>query len=301
MSRIPHSLPTHPRWLIVGCGYVGQQLAHVGLRADHSVYALTRDPSRVAELKSWGVQPRIGHWLDPSSLHDLPPVDIVLISVPHRPGAGSEASAVADLQTHAVGLNNLLKALPSGWRKLIYLSTTGVYGQDSEAWLDEDSPAVPTRSGPQLALLAEQWLHAHVPAEKFTVLRLAGIYGPGRIPLAEQLRSGAPLAVPRQGFLNLVHVADIAQMLFEVAHANLQRSLYVFSDGQPVLRETFYSYLAGLCGCDAPQFVEPDAASPKARRATDKRVRPDRLVAETAFNYRFPSYLSGLRNALGLD
>ncbi len=332
------------RWLIVGCGYVGCQVANVARQSGHVVYALTRSESRFDELLAVGVRPCLGHWLNPDTLHDLPSVDRVLIAVPHRAdqaaalaGVASEpaSEAVAQTmsklptltgdapsgkataasasephddvtaeQTHAMGLQNLCAALPAGWKKLIYLSTTGVYGHSSTEWIDETTPVSPLRIGPRIAVAAERWL-AQAGSQPGTlgqvehcILRLAGIYGPGRIPLAERLRRGEPLAVSRQGHLNLVHVSDIAHTLCWMLTHGMQHTMYLLSDGQPVLRETFYRYLAELCGVAQPEFVEPDAQSAKALRANDKRISPARLLAESGYRLQFPDYRCGLVDAL---
>ncbi len=322
------------RWLIVGCGYVGSQVAKLARQSGQVVYALTRSESRFDDLLAAGVRPCLGHWLKSDTLHDLPSVDRVLIAVPHRADqaavevvaqtmskptslTGDAASEKAPAesasephddftaeQTHAVGLQNLCAALPAGWQKLIYLSTTGVYGHSSAEWIDETTPVSPLRTGPRIAVAAERWL-AQAGSQPGTlgqvehcILRLAGIYGPGRIPLAERLRRGEPLAVSRQGHLNLVHVTDIAHLLCWLLTHDMRHSMYLLSDGQPVLRETFYRYLAELCGVAQPEFVEPDAQSAKALRANDKRISPARLLAESGYQLQFPDYRSGLVDAL---
>lgn len=299
------------RWLIVGCGYVGAQVARRAREAGHVVYALTRNQTRFSELQTLGVEPCLGHWLEPQSLVGLPAVDRILVAVPHRADdSGLQTGEQIDGRsaelvepTHAIGLQNLLAAIPTGWRKLVYLSTTGVYGQSSEQWVDEQTPLSPVRIGPRIAVAAERWLsqvlaNRLVPGQNYCILRLAGIYGPGRIPLAERLRRGLPLAVPRKGYLNVVHVSDIARMACVLLESSLQYSTYLFSDGQPVLRETFYRHLAELCGVAEPEFVEPDQHDAKLRRATDKRISPSRVLAETRFEFEFPDYRSGLANAL---
>ncbi len=329
------------RWLVVGCGYVGMRVARRALAAGHVVYALTRSQSRCSALRALGVRPCLGHWLQPDGLIDLPAVDRVLVAVPHRPDdCWSPNGEPIDHQTtlwqhaelaertHASGLQNLLAAIPSGWTRLVYLSTTGVYGESSQQWIDEQTPLSPTRAGPRIAVAAEQWLAQvltgqqivhpitpgqsapgqstlkqatpgrSTPGQSYCILRLAGIYGPGRIPLAARLRDGQPLTVPRHGLLNLVHVSDIARMIEVLLTNSSQHSLYLFSDGQPVQRETFYRYLAELCGVSDPVFIQPDGNHPKARRATDKRISPARVLAETGFEFEFPSYRSGLLDAL---
>jgi len=286
------------RLLIVGCGYVGLEVAkllrHNILNA--SVVALTRSEQRSGELRGLGIEPFVGDWLDPASLQGLESsrCDHVLVAVPHRP--------VAELavQTHVLGLENLVARLKNSIEHWIYLSTTGVYGDCDNEVVDETTEVSPTRIGPEIAVAAEQWLlqQQQDSGLNATTLRLAGIYGPGRVPLAAKLQAGEPLAVPREGHLNLVHVTDIARMIIQILPQRMQHPLYLLSDGQPVLRETFYRELAQMCGVDNPTFVDPDPGDAKARRATDKQVNPLRLVTETGFVYQFPNYQVGLAAAL---
>ncbi len=133
------------------------------------------------------------------------------------------------------------------------MSTTGVYGEAHDE-VDERTPVSPTRIGPQIAVTGERYLQNEFDGGKFAIIRLAGIYGPGRIPLAEKLRLGEPLQVPQEGWLNLVHVHDIAEMIIRAMKVDLPDSLYVFSDGQPVSRLEFYKALAQLCGVAEPSF-----------------------------------------------
>lgn len=282
--------------LIVGCGYVGAEVVRT-VPSDWSISALTRSQDRAEELIQQGVQPIVGNWLEESTLTSLPEVDYVLISVPHRPASGPDHEQLAE-RTHQLGLTNLRRCLPSGWQKWVYLSTTGIYGECDHEVVNEDTPPSPTRIGPQIAQAGEAWLSDHLDRSQQVILRLAGIYGPGRIPLATKLKAGEPLAVPRQGFLNLVHVVDIARMILVLFERSMKHPRYVFSDGQPVQRAEFYDHLAHLCGVEEPVFVEPDGTDRRVRRATSKRVDPSRLIEETRFVYRFPNYQSGLANVL---
>ena len=284
------------RILIVGCGFVGNELVRQNFNANQSpeffnpVFALTRTGPRAKELRSAGVLPIIGHWQDLITLDTLPQVDTILVSVPHRDDSGF------GVESHVVGLKNLVQRLPT-FRKLIYLSTTGVYG-DVEDEVDELTPTQATRIGPQVAVAAERWLAAYFQAPQLTIIRLAGIYGPGRIPLAEKLRSGETLQVPQKGWLNLIHVADIAAMLLQVAQRDMAQALYVFSDGQPVTRLEFYRTLSKLCGVHEPQFAVPDPDASRSQRAGNKRVNSQRLIAELNLQLQFPSYKEGLADCI---
>ena len=311
--------------LIVGCGFVGNELVRqcrsgnqptmnhssgggTSLRTrrawasgNHSsgnqpsenqrrVFALTRTAARADELRAAGATPIIGHWHDAATLTSLPTVDTIIVSVPHREDSG------LGIESHAVGLRNLMQHHLSV-RKLIYLSTTGVYG-DANDEVDELTPTQPTRIGPQIAVAAEQWLAERFKAPQLAIIRLAGIYGPGRIPLAEKLKSGEVLKVPQEGWLNLVHVSDIAAMLLQASDCDLSQSLYVFSDGNPVPRMVFYQALAKLCGVNEPKFAEPDPNATRSQRAGKKRVNPQRLIDELKLTLQFQSYKEGLANSL---
>ncbi len=278
--------------LIVGCGFVGNELlrqcrlANTQLANQRQVFALTRTDARSDELRTAGAIPIIGHWLDAATLSALPKVDTILVSVPHREDFG------LGVASHVEGLKNLLHCQPSV-RKVIYLSTTGVYG-DAHDEVDELTPTQPTRFGPQIAVAAEEWLMKHLAAPQLAIIRLAGIYGTGRIPLASKLKSGEALQVPQAGWLNLVHVADIATMLLRVSDQDLTQSLYVFSDGNPVPRMDFYQTLAMLCGVDEPKFAEADPNATRSQRAGKKRVNPQRLIDELKLTLRYASYKDGL-------
>lgn len=279
--------------LIVGCGYVGREFTKLWSGSNQGlVHAVTRSHESGQELEALGIVPHVGNWLERETLNSLPSADYVLVSVPHR-----AAPEFAE-QTHAVGLQNLVSSLKPGCRKIVYLSTTGVYG-DAHNVVDENTPVSPAREGPQVAVTGENWLQNSSVA--FTIIRLAGIYGPNRIPLLDKLRSRQPLPVPREGWLNLCHVADIARMLMEVTTGDMQQNVYVFSDGQPVERETFYRFLAQRCGVAEPEFVAADPSASRTKRAGNKRVDPSTLVREIGFRYLFPDYERGLDSILEAD
>lgn len=282
--------------LIVGCGYVGKALVeHLRQLPNQSytnIFALTRSDARVSELQRLGVTPLVGNWLDPLSLREMPQVDHILVSVPHR------ESEELGTETHITGLKNLCHCIDTGLQKLIYLSTTGVYGDCQDEAVSETTPVAPTRIGPQIAVAAENWLREFDANFETITLRLAGIYGPGRVPLAAKVRAGEALAVPKLGHLNLVHVDDIARIITAMLTHAMQDSLYVLSDGIPVHRETFYRELARQCGVEEPQFIEPEEDSSRARRATDKRVDPTRLISELKYQFLFPDFKAGLAQTL---
>jgi nucleoside-diphosphate-sugar epimerase len=287
--------------LIVGCGYVGKAVAQSFLQQHGAVFALTRSQPAADDLRAIGIEPLVGHWLQMESLPDLPPsIEAVVVGVPHREDACSQLPADSD-QHHVLGLSNLLKWLSprQPLPPLVYLSTTGVFGatQAGER-VDEDSAISPTRIGPRIAAAAEQWLTDNRPRWHSTILRLAGIYGPNRIPLFSLLKQGQPLAVVKDGMLNLIHLDDIVQAVLWAILADSTDPLYLVSDGQPIRREQFYNYLAELHHLPPPNFAEADPGSSRAARATDKLIDSQRFWKNSQLKPLHPSYREGLSSLL---
>jgi nucleoside-diphosphate-sugar epimerase len=135
------------------------------------------------------------------------------------------------------------------------------------------------------------------------ILRLAGIYGPGRIPFLDRLRAGEPIPAPSAGHLNLIHVEDAASIV--VAASNLAPladgpRVYCVSDGHPVQRGDYYREVAQRIGASPPQFTAPDPNSPRAARAeADRRIRNDRMLADLKVELAYPNYRAGLAAILG--
>lgn len=276
--------------LIFGCGYLGQRVAQRWQAAGEEVFVVTRSPERAERWQAAGLRPLVADVTEPATLRNLPAVETVLFAV------GFDRTAGKPIQTVYVdGLANALAAFAPNQPQWIYISSTGVYGQVEGEWVDEDSPCQPTREGGVACFAAERLLQTGDVAQRATVLRLAGIYGPGRIPRSADIKAGQPIAAPSDGYLNLIHVDDAAEIVVSAAAQRLPRRLYVVSDGQPVLRGDYYAELARLFDAPPPQFSVPDSAAHVAQRAgSDKRVRPARLYQDLPMQLRYPSYREGL-------
>jgi nucleoside-diphosphate-sugar epimerase len=275
--------------LIFGCGYLGRRLARLWIGQGQTVYAVTRSGEKATLLAAEGIQPIIG---DPLA-GPLPiPRDIrtVLFAV------GYDRDSQSPIQdVYAGGLRRAAELLKEDIGRFIYISTTGVYGSAAGEEVDENTPCQPLRAGGAASLAAENFLNTSKLQSRAVILRLAGIYGPGRIPRAADLVAGRPIDAPAIGWLNLIHVDDAAQIvLLAEQRAPLPRT-YVVSDGQPVQRAEYYAELARLLKAPPPRFVDPPASSPAAARAaSDKRIAPRRMFAELSPKLQYPSYREGL-------
>ena len=286
--------------LIFGCGYLGERVARRWRAMGDDVVVVTRSRERAEELEKLGDRSAIADVTRPATLTDLPAAETVLFAVGFDRSAGQSIEAV-----YAGGVRNVLAALPSEVGQFIYISTTGVYGNAAGAWIDEDTPPDPQRDGGRASLAAEQALAESRFASRGIVLRLAGIYGPGRIPFIDLLRAGEPIPAPSRGHLNLIHVDDAAAVVVAAAELNRKRSadrspiVYCVSDGQPVRRGDYYREVARLIGAPEPTFTVPDPESPRAARAAnDRRVNNQRMLAELRVQLEYPDYRAGLKAIL---
>ncbi|MFT7641811.1 MAG: nucleoside-diphosphate-sugar epimerase, partial [Pirellulaceae bacterium] len=230
--------------LVVGCGYLGHRVARLWKDKGHHVHVVTRNADRAKNLEKEGFDPLVVDITNPNNV-TWPNAETVLFAVgfDHR-----KYQSIDDVFVD--GLKNVVSALPSPQR-FIYISSTGVYGQTDGDWVDEDSPCDPARPGGKACLAAEQILGEIDWKQAVTVLRLAGIYGPDRVPRQADIRNGFPIP-GSSGYLNLIHVDDAASIVVTVGEHPSPANHYVVSDGQPVLRNDYYSELARLLEAPEP-------------------------------------------------
>jgi nucleoside-diphosphate-sugar epimerase len=276
--------------LIVGCGYLGQRVARRWLAASERVLAVTRSPERAESLRSQGLEPLVADVTRPETLGRLPEAQTVLYAVGHDPRSGLSRHEV-----YAQGLRNVLDALPGSTGRIVFTSSTGIYGDAHGDWVDEDSPCQPNRESGRAMLAGEEVLRSHPLGSRGIVLRLAGLYGPGRITRLGDLLAGRPITASATGYVNLIHVDDAAEVVLAAAALAPVPRTYVVSDGQPVTRQEFYDYLATLLGRDRPSFVDPTPEARAASRSSgEKRLRNRRMLDELGVKLTYPSYREGL-------
>ncbi len=187
----------------------------------------------------------------------------------------------------------------TGFSRIVYLSTVGVYGDSGGAWVDETSPllAVTPRARARVAAEAAWRAFGADNGVAVDILRLGGIYGPGRGAF-DRLREGTARRVVKPGqVFNRIHVDDIAGAIETVVAAGRPGEVYNVIDGAPSPPEDVIAYAAGLLGL-APPPEEPYATAGLTAMAAsfyeeNRRVRNDRLRA-LGWSPQFPSYREGL-------
>ena len=276
------------RW-IFGCGYLGSRVANSWNRQGHEVHVVTRSTTKAEQMnkKGW-----VAHVADVKNKETLPQAvhaDRVLMSLGFD-RVGPES--IHDV--YVEGLKNALDCFRKPPSSLIYISTTGVYGASKSDWVDESTVCSPSREGGKASLACEDYLKRQAVDGAVSILRLAGIYGPDRVPNRASLLAGEAIRGFSTGYLNLIHVDDAVRVVDKMLEFSGQYCLNV-SDGHPVLREEYYRCLAQLYGAPNPKFQSPAPDSPKSQRgAGSKRVSNGALVQLTGFTPLYPSYQAGL-------
>jgi nucleoside-diphosphate-sugar epimerase len=199
------------------------------------------------------------------------------------------------MDVYVNGLRRTLFKLPPP-KKLLYISSTGVYGETGGAWVDESTPPAPIDEAGHACLEAEGVLQELAEKRGFpwTILRLAGIYGPGRMIGAQTLQAGLPIQGDPDTHINLIHVDDVVRVVVQAEQIRAVNRIYNVSDGAPVVRRDFYECAAAFLNAPAPQF---DASAARRRRG-DRLIRSDRMRSELGVELKFKDYREGLASCL---
>jgi len=281
-------VPSSLQVLILGCGYLGIRVARNLLQSGTTVHVLTRSADRARTLAAAGFRPHVGDVMEPSSLEELPQVDSVLHCIGFdRSGTWKKRDVYVE------GLRNALEAMGRKSARWVHVSSTSVYGQDDGSVVDEASVTAPAAEGGQICLEAEAALAAFRERTGIatSVLRLAGIYGPGRLlAKAEVLRRGEALSGSGQEWLNLIHVEDAATIAVTVLGRDHPPEGLLVCDDEPVERRRYYTALAQLAAAPAPTFSEA-ASGTRNKRCSNRRLR------SFGFSLSFPTIETGLPQA----
>ncbi len=272
--------------LIAGCGYVGTALASLLARDGHRVYGLRRDPSQLPR----DVEGIAGDVTRPETLDAVPrPVDALVYAV--SAGASTEE---AYRGAYVTGVRNLLAAAGAGEadgpRRVIYVSSTAVYGEEEGGWVDEESPTDPP--GFRGRVLLEGELAVREAYAGSVVVRFGGIYGPGRTRLIERVRSGdarCPPDPPR--WTNRIHRDDCAGALAHLLARDDPAPLYLGVDREPAARCELLRWIARALDVPEPPRAAGEP-SRSGRRRTNKRCSSERLVA-SGYRFRYPTFREG--------
>ena len=286
-----------PTLLVVGCGDIGLRVLRL-LRGRWRVLALTSSPQRVAELRAAGALPLAGNLDDAATLARIGALADAVLHLAPPPAQGAQ-----DVRTA-----HLLQALARGGRvkRIVYGSTTGVYGDAGGALFDETRPVAPATDRARRRVDAEQRLRAF--GREFgvavTLLRIPGIYAadrPGGHP-RERLARGTPvLRAEDDVHTNHIHADDLARAcVAALFHGRPQRIVHVCDDTELTMGD-YFDLAADLGGLPRPPRISRAEAATQLSTmqlsfmSESRRLLNRRLKAELRLRLRYPTVEEGLR------
>jgi len=285
----PSSRFKRPRLLLVGCGDVGMRLLPL-LVARFRVFAMTREPARCAELRAAGAVPVVADLDHPASLGRLRGLapQVVHLAPPRPEGE-------RDVRTR-----NLAAILPGGTR-VVYVSTTGVYGDCGGALVGETRAVAPRNARARRRVDAERCLRAWARRNggHLSILRVPGIYAAGRLPL-KRLREGTPALLPEDDvYTNHIQADDLARIIVQALRKALPNRVYHAVDGTRMRMGEYFDAVADAYALPRPPRLAREAlraqVSPmllsfmsESRRLDNTRLR------ELGVRLRYPDVASAL-------
>ena len=272
------------RVLIAGCGYVGCELGRRLAAAGDRVWGLRR--SAGAALPD-GIEPVTADLTDAASLEALPRGVEAVVYAASAGGFSDERYRAA----YVDGPRNLLAFLAARrepLRRALFVSSTGVYGQQDGEWVDEDSPADADHFSAERLREGERLVRDSPYGG--VVARLGGIYGPGRTRLLERVRRGEETCdETTETWTHRIHRDDAAGALAHLLRLPRPDPFYLLVDREPVERRALLRWLAERMGAPPPPVVENRAES---ERRVNKRCSSRRLV-ESGYEFEYPTYREG--------
>ena len=284
------------RVAILGCGYVGLELGRQ-LQSDHDVFGVRRSDSGVDAIADAGFEAVQADVTDDASLSAVPDVDWVVFAA----SSGGRGADVA----REVYVEGLQTAIDHFWSRadapdrLVYTSSTGVYGDHDGDWVDETTPLDPQTEKTEVLAEAERVARER-PTEyggHGTVARFAGLYGPDRYRLERYLEG--PVTA---GYLNMVHRDDAAGAVRFLLDGDHREDVVLVVDDEPVEKWAFADWLAEQAGVAFPpkQTTEERvagadlSATAKRRIRTSKRCSND-LLRTLGYEFAYPTFRAGYR------
>jgi nucleoside-diphosphate-sugar epimerase len=282
--------------VIAGCGYIGSRVARLWRERGAEVTCLVRSPEKSVMLAGEG------YTASAVSLDDLEAISLpemagaVLYYLIPPPGGG-----IVDTRAR-----NFIDTMKNGSRpaKIIYMSTTSVYSETSGGTVTEESPAEPQSAMGKRRLDAEQAFREYglATGTPIVILRVSGIYGPGRLPLM-QISQGQPLLHEAEsGPSNRIHADDLAVVCRAAADRGKGGEIFNVSDGHPTSMTSYFNACADLLGCPR----QPQVSMAEARRVmsplmlsyvTESRIVDNALMLERLkISLKYPTMMNGLQN-----
>ncbi len=281
--------------LIAGCGYVGTALGQRLALSGAAVWGLRRDAQALADLSSKGIQPINADLLDVGALRNLPSVDAVILC------QGLSRSTDTYLKTYEEASANLVQVLKkTGVGKILMISSTGVYSTHDGSWVDESTdPAAAgycSREAQEQAgclLRTEKIILSAQPHSM--VLRLAGIYGPGRNRI-QALKEGRVRPSASETYSNRIHREDIVSAILLLLEKGKPGQIYLGADNYPSTQKEFYTWLCDKLSLKMSILEEPFAIN--GRKAVSNKRCSNEKIKKLGLVFKYPDFKTGYQELL---
>ncbi|MCU7905566.1 MAG: SDR family oxidoreductase [Candidatus Thiodiazotropha sp. (ex Epidulcina cf. delphinae)] len=278
---------------IIGCGDIGSRVAPACRERGDSVTGWVRRNDSVSRLKALDINAvQIDLDRPLKSLVQLKSRRLYYFAPP--PPRGTEDSRVANL---IGGFTDTGQP-----EKVVYLSTSGVYGECKGAWVDETRPPAPTVDRARRRLDAENRWRAwsEHSGQALVILRVAGIYGPGKLPV-QRLQSGQPMVAEADSpITNRIHTLDLVQICLAAMQRGRAGEVYNVSDGHPGAMTDYFNQVADFLGLPRPPLISPEEARRRlspgmlSYLAESRRLSNRKLLSELGVVLRYPTLEQGL-------
>lgn len=280
--------------VIIGCGDIGRRVAQQWRQRGAQVCALARSHASAQGLAVQGITPIAGDLDQPQTLGGLELAGTLLYYF-----APPTSHGLRDERVRALVSSHRARRAPA---RIVYISTSGVYGDHGGAVVTEQTPPAPRTERARRRLDAEQVLQqwSEDRGIALTVLRVGGIYGPGRLPEA-RLREGAPvLRADQAAPSNRIHADDLAAVCVAAGEPGRPTGIYNVCDGQPGTMTEYFLAVADVLGLPRPPEIDREQAGAvmslemmsylsESRRMDNRRMRD-----ELGITLRYPDLASGL-------
>jgi nucleoside-diphosphate-sugar epimerase len=284
--------------LIVGCGDIGRRVAKLWQKSGKSVHGIVRSKAGLDLLEQLKIHTHPADLDNINSLNNIPTKNALLYYFAPPPAKGVEDTRMNHF------LKNLDKnALPN---QLIYISTSGVYGDQQGQLINEQTPANPQVARAKRRYHAEQQLQqwGKQNSVAITILRVGGIYGPKRLPL-QRLKDHVPMLhenlAPQT---NRIHADDLAQVCVAAASKKAAGEIYNVSDGTNSNMTEYFNTIADFCNLDRPPLVDWNKAEKTINKGMlsylkeSRRMDNSKMTKDLKIKLIYPTLIDGLKSCV---
>lgn len=284
---------------IVGCGDIGERIAGLCGAEKIAISGLVRSAESIVRLQQIGIEPVQADLAQASDLHNLPTSEATIFYLAPPPSEGEIDPLIRHFLAAISAPHIKEKLLP---KKIVLLSTTAVYGDCQGEWIDETYPANPQTERGRRRKDAEQAVRqwSEKTGVPIVVLRVGGIYGQGRLPIA-RIKQGLPILKESESpFTNRIHQDDLAQVCVAAAERGKPGEIYNVCDGQPSTMSRYFKDIARAFDLPLPPEVslaeaqEVMSAGMLSYLSESRRLGNSKMVGELGVVLRYANLELGL-------